>query len=133
MGCFGIGIGRTGAAAIEQNHDEKGIIWPLPIAPYHAVILPLNQKSHAVAEASARLAEELESIGMEVLVDDRPERPGVKFNDSDLIGFPFQVIVGDKGAAEGTVEIKNRRTGKTDKMPLRDARRFFSEIQSRWS
>ncbi|MCP9471592.1 MAG: proline--tRNA ligase [Nitrospira sp.] len=110
MGCYGIGVGRTAAAAIEQNHDEKGIIWPFPIAPFHVHLLPVTQSSKT-AEATARLYEALQEGGFEVLWDDRDERAGVKFNDADLIGAPFQIVVGDKGLADGVVEVKIRRTG----------------------
>jgi prolyl-tRNA synthetase len=110
MGCYGIGVGRTAAAAIEQHHDEKGIIWPFPIAPFHVHLIPLGQ-SAAVADATASLYAALEHAGLEALWDDRDERAGVKFNDADLIGAPFQVIVGDKGLAEGLLEIKMRNTG----------------------
>ena len=110
MGCYGIGVGRTAAAAVEQNHDDKGIIWPFPIAPVHVHLLPLGQ-SAPVAEATAGLYGSLQQAGLEVLWDDREERAGVKFNDADLIGAPFQVIVGDKGLAEGLLEIKIRKTG----------------------
>ena len=118
MGCYGIGVGRTAAAAVEQNHDDKGIIWPFPIAPFHVHLLPLG-KSAAVAEATERLYGALQQAGLEVLWDDRDERAGVKFNDADLIGAPFQVIVGDKGLAEGLLEVKTRRTG--DKIKISPA------------
>ena len=110
MGCYGIGVGRTAAAAIEQNHDDKGIIWPFPIAPFHVHLLPVSQ-SATTAEAAARLYEELLAGGFEVLWDDRNDRAGVKFNDADLIGAPFQIVVGDKGLADGVVEVKVRRSG----------------------
>lgn len=110
MGCYGIGVGRTAAAAIEQNHDAKGIIWPFPIAPFHVHLLPVTQSSKT-AQATARLYEMLQGEGFEVLWDDRDERAGVKFNDADLIGAPFQIVVGDKGLADGVVEVKIRRTG----------------------
>lgn len=110
MGCYGIGVGRTAASAVEQNHDDKGIIWPFPIAPFHVHVLSLGQ-STAVTEATSSLYTVLQSTGSEVLWDDRDERAGVKFNDADLIGAPYQIIVGDKGLAEGMVEIKTRRTG----------------------
>lgn len=110
MGCYGIGVGRTAAAAIEQNHDDKGIIWPFPIAPFHVHLLPVSQ-SATTAEAAARLYEELLAGGFEVLWDDRHDRAGVKFNDADLIGAPFQIVVGDKGLADGVVEVKVRRSG----------------------
>lgn len=110
MGCYGIGIGRTAAAAVEQNHDDKGIVWPFPIAPFHVHLISLGQ-STAAADAAASLYHALEAAGLEVLWDDRDERAGVKFNDADLIGAPYQVIVGDKGLAEGLLEVKSRNTG----------------------
>ena len=110
MGCYGIGIGRTAAAAIEQNHDEKGIIWPFPIAPFHVHLLTLSQ-SAITTEAATRLYQDLMSAGFEVLWDDRDERPGVKFNDADLLGAPFQIVIGDKGLAEGLIELKSRKDG----------------------
>lgn len=110
MGCYGIGIGRTAAAAVEQNHDDKGIVWPFPIAPFHVHLISLGQSTAAV-DAAASLYHALEAAGLEVLWDDRDERAGVKFNDADLIGAPYQVIVGDKGLAEGLLEVKSRTTG----------------------
>jgi len=119
MGCYGIGVGRTAAAAVEQNHDDKGIIWPFPIAPFHVHLLPLGD-SPAVTDATSRLYSELETAGFEVLWDDRDERAGVKFNDADLIGAPYQVVVGEKGLAAGTVEMKTRRTGEKIKLAPAD-------------
>jgi prolyl-tRNA synthetase len=110
MGCYGIGIGRTAAAAVEQNHDDKGIVWPFPIAPFHVHLISLGH-STAALDAAASLYQALEAAGLEVLWDDRDERAGVKFNDADLIGAPYQVIVGDKGLAEGLLEVKSRNTG----------------------
>jgi prolyl-tRNA synthetase len=110
MGCYGIGIGRTAAAAVEQNHDDKGIVWPFPIAPFHVHLISLGQSTAAV-DAAVSLYHALEAAGLEVLWDDRDERAGVKFNDADLIGAPYQVIVGDKGLAEGLLEVKSRHTG----------------------
>jgi len=110
MGCYGIGVGRTAAAAIEQHYDAKGIIWPFSIAPFHVHLLPVSQ-SEQTTTATGKLYDELTKTGFEVLWDDRPERAGVKFNDADLIGAPFQVIVGDKGLADGIVEVKIRRNG----------------------
>jgi prolyl-tRNA synthetase len=119
MGCYGIGIGRTAAAAVEQNHDDKGIVWPFPIAPFHVHLISLGQ-SNAVAEAATTLYAALQAAGLEVLWDDRDERAGVKFNDADLIGGPYQVIVGDKGLAEGLLEIKTRKTGVKTKLSPTD-------------
>jgi prolyl-tRNA synthetase len=116
MGCYGIGVGRTAASAIEQNHDAKGIIWPAPIAPFHIHLLPLSQ-SKPVADAAQQLYGALTQAGIEVLWDDRDERAGVKFNDADLIGAPYQLVIGDKGLAQGTVELKQRKTGAVSKLP----------------
>jgi prolyl-tRNA synthetase len=116
MGCYGIGVGRTAAAAIEQNHDEKGIIWPFPIAPFHVHLLPLSQ-SATTTEAATHLYQELLAAGFEVLWDDRDERAGVKFNDADLLGAPFQIVIGDKGLAEGLIELKSRKDGVKVKLP----------------
>ncbi len=115
MGCYGIGVGRTAAAAIEQHHDAKGIIWPVPIAPFHVLLLPLSP-SERVLETTRVLYEGLAAAQVEVLWDDRDERAGVKFNDADLIGVPYQVVIGEKGLAQGTVEIKDRRTGSVTKV-----------------
>jgi prolyl-tRNA synthetase len=115
MGCYGIGVGRTAAAAVEQNHDSKGIVWPFPIAPFHVHLIPLGQ-SAAVADATTGLYAALQQAGLEVLWDDRDERAGVKFNDADLIGAPFQVIVGDKGLSERVLEVKIRKTGEKIKI-----------------
>ena len=116
MGCYGIGIGRTAAAAIEQNHDAKGIIWPVPIAPFHVHVIALADKSGKVQATVNELEEQLEKAGVEVLLDDRDERPGVKFNDADLIGIPYQIVIGEKGLAQGQVELKERRTGTVTKL-----------------
>jgi prolyl-tRNA synthetase len=111
MGCYGIGIGRTVAACIEQNHDENGIIFPLPIAPFHCIISALNMKEEQVREVSESIYGQLSDAGVEVLLDDRDERPGFKFKDADLIGIPLRIVVGSKNLAEGNVELKNRKTG----------------------
>ena len=116
MGCYGIGVSRTAAAAIEQNHDAKGIIWPVPIAPFHVHLLPLSQ-SEAVQNQARGLYDQLGQAGVEVLWDDRDERAGVKFNDADLIGAPLHLVIGEKGLAQGQVELKARRTGTVTKLP----------------
>jgi prolyl-tRNA synthetase len=116
MGCYGIGVGRTAASSIEQNHDAKGIIWPLPIAPFQVHILPLGDKSGKVLATATDLEGQLEKAGIEVLLDDRDERPGVKFNDADLIGIPYQVVIGEKGLANNQVELKERRSGGVTKL-----------------
>lgn len=120
MGCYGIGIGRTAAAAVEQNHDEKGICWPMPIAPFQAQILPVTS-SEAVRLASEHLYNELIQQNIEVLLDDRNERGGVKFNDADMIGTPYHIIIGDKGLASNTIEIKDRKTGEKVLLPPNQA------------
>lgn len=111
MGCYGLGIGRTVAAAIEQNHDENGIIWPLPLAPYEVEVLNVNPDLPQVREVAEKIYSELLASGVDVLYDDRDERGGVKFKDADLIGFPVRVVVGKKGVEQGQVEISLRRDG----------------------
>jgi prolyl-tRNA synthetase len=128
MGCYGIGVGRTAASSIEQNHDAKGIIWPAPIAPFHVHVLPLAVKPGPVLDAACALETELEKAGIEVLVDDRDERPGVKFNDADLIGCPYQVVIGDKGLKEGQIELKERRTGTVTKLAPADVTTRLKEL-----
>jgi prolyl-tRNA synthetase len=113
MGCYGIGVSRTMAASVEQNRDENGIIWPLPIAPYHVVITMMKPTDAAHADVAAKLAKDLSEQGVDVLIDDRDERPGVKFKDADLIGIPLRITIGDKALAEGAVEFKDRKA--TDK------------------
>jgi prolyl-tRNA synthetase len=120
MGCYGLGVGRTLAAAIEQNHDDKGIIWPLPLAPFEVVLAVLNADKPEVVEAGERIYRELAAAGVDVVFDDRPERPGVKFNDMDLIGFPVRVVLGQRGLAAGEVELSLRRDGVKRPTPLED-------------
>jgi prolyl-tRNA synthetase len=120
MGCYGIGIGRTVAAAIEQNHDENGIIFPIPIAPFHCSVVAVNTKDSGVMAAAEEIYFCLEKLGVEVLFDDRDERPGVKFKDNDLIGIPIRIVVGSKGLAEGKVEMKIRSTGETLSLSLEE-------------
>ena len=121
MGCYGIGIGRTVAACIEQNNDENGIIFPLPIAPFHCIISALNIKEAPVREASELIYQQLAEAGVEVLLDDRDERPGFKFKDADLIGIPLRIVVGSKNLAEGKVELKERKSGEVTLLPIADA------------
>ena len=113
MGCYGIGVGRTAAAAIEQNHDEKGIIWPTPLAPFQAIILPVNFSDNTVSSAASNIYETLLKMGMEVLLDDRPDRLGAKFKDAELLGIPIQIVIGLKNLGEGKIEIKLRKTGES--------------------
>ncbi|HEY8555039.1 MAG TPA: proline--tRNA ligase [Burkholderiales bacterium] len=122
MGCYGIGVSRVVAAAIEQNHDANGIIWPDAIAPFRAVIVPIGyHKSTDVRAAAEKLYEELGAAGIDVLLDDRDERAGVMFADMDLIGIPHRLVIGEKGLAKGTIEYKRRRDGHTRDLPLADA------------
>ena len=109
MGCYGIGVERTAAAVIEQHHDENGIIWPLAIAPYHVVVVPVNIKKDEHRENAEKIYEELKAMGVEVLLDDRDERAGVKFKDSELIGIPMRITVG-KDIVDGKVEFKLRNS-----------------------
>jgi prolyl-tRNA synthetase len=118
MGCYGIGVTRTMAAAIEQNHDADGIIWPAAIAPYRVVVLPLQMNVPEVVEAAERLYADLAARGVEVLLDDRDERAGVKFKDADLIGIPLRIAVGGRGLKEGVVELKPRRAKEAQPVPL---------------
>ena len=107
MGCYGIGVTRIAAAAIEQNHDGDGIKWPMALAPFHVIITPAG-KEPELAAAAEKLYGELAALGVEALWDDRDERPGAKFKDADLIGIPLRVTVGKRGLAEGKLELKAR-------------------------
>jgi len=110
MGCYGIGVSRIVAAAIEQNHDDRGMIWPAAIAPWQVALLPMNmKKSTRVREATEALYAELQAAGLEVLLDDRPVRPGVMFSDMELIGIPCRVVVGEKNLDQGQFEYRGRR------------------------
>ena len=119
MGCYGIGITRIVAAAIEQNHDDNGIVWPPPLAPFDVCIVPIGlKKSPKVAQVVAELYDELVDAGFEVLLDDREERPGVMFSEMDLIGIPHRIVVGERGLANGSVEYRNRANGESADYPL---------------
>jgi prolyl-tRNA synthetase len=119
MGCYGIGVTRVVAAAIEQNHDERGIIWPEALAPFHVVIVPINyQKSARVREASERLYQDLAAAGLEPLLDDRDARPGVKFADAELYGIPHRIVVGERGLDAGQLEYRHRRATDAESIPL---------------
>ncbi|HMK34293.1 MAG TPA: proline--tRNA ligase [Desulfomonilaceae bacterium] len=113
MGCYGIGVSRTVAAAIEQNHDQDGIIFPPPLAPFRVVVTPVGAKNAEVDETAEKIYRDLWDGGIDALLDDRDERPGVKFKDADLIGIPFRITVGKKALAEGKAELRNRRTKET--------------------
>jgi len=120
MGCYGIGVTRSIAAAIEQNHDDFGIIWPMPIAPYHCIIIPASTKDVQVVETAQKLYQELQRLGVEVVLDDRDERAGVKFKDADLVGYPIRVTLGSKTLANGQVELKDRKSNETQLVLVAD-------------
>jgi prolyl-tRNA synthetase len=120
MGCYGIGITRTMQAIVEQHHDEKGIIWPIATAPYHVIVTVIKPKDETQLNMAYDIEKKLESMGVEVMVDDRDERPGVKFNDADLIGIPIRITVG-KLAGEGKVEYKLRREDTVETMTVEEA------------
>jgi prolyl-tRNA synthetase len=121
MGCYGIGITRTMAAAIEQGHDSDGMNWPMSLAPYHALVLPLQMRDpHVVATAEA-IYRDLAQAGVEVVLDDRDERPGIKFKDADLLGIPLRVTVGQKTLAQGNVEVKRRGRNEVQLVPPTEA------------
>lgn len=118
MGCYGVGVSRTMAAAIEQNNDKDGMIWPVAIAPYEVLVVPVNTKDEVSTQKAEAIYEELKKAGVEAVIDDRNERPGVKFKDADLIGYPLRVVVGPKTLAEGKLEVKVRRTGEVQMLPI---------------
>ena len=126
MGCYGIGVTRVVAAAIEQNHDERGIIWPEPIAPFQVVLVPINlAKSQRVRETADRLYDELTRAGIEVLLDDRDARPGAKFADAELLGIPHRVVVGERGLEAGNLEYRHRRAEASEDFALEGAVAFI--------
>jgi prolyl-tRNA synthetase len=128
MGCYGIGIGRTVAAAIEQNYDENGIVLPISLAPYEVIVLPLNMKDGQVKSVSENVYKRLLAIGAEVIIDDREESAGVKFKDADLIGIPIHVVIGQKALKEGAVEIKLRKGGVSKKINVEDVEKEIEAI-----
>ncbi|TMQ50669.1 MAG: proline--tRNA ligase [Candidatus Eisenbacteria bacterium] len=121
MGTYGIGITRTVAAVIEQLHDENGIAWPFSVAPYHVHVVPVNVSHPETREVAESLYAGLEKAGIEVLLDDRDERPGAKFKDADLIGVPLRVTIGERGLKDGVVELRDRKTGQVDRIPVGNA------------
>ncbi|MCB1706673.1 MAG: proline--tRNA ligase [Halioglobus sp.] len=126
MGCYGIGVSRIVAAAIEQNHDDSGIIWPDAMAPFQLAIVPLNMhKSEAVAQCAEHLYQQLRAAGVDVLLDDRNERPGVKFADMELIGIPHRIVIGDRALADGNIEYKSRRGDESQLVPQQDILAFL--------
>lgn len=128
MGCYGIGITRTVAASIEQNHDKDGIIWPVAIAPYEVVIVPANNKDKGVMNAARHLYDEMEDCRDEVILDDRDERAGIKFKDADLIGYPIRVTIGKKWKESGLVEVRLRRSGVVSEVALADCKTKVLEM-----
>jgi prolyl-tRNA synthetase len=127
MGCYGIGISRTMQAVIEQSHDNDGIVWPWNVAPFHVLICVLDPQLPEAMDLAKKLAAAAERAGAEVLVDDRVERPGVKFKDADLIGIPLRLTVGGKGLKEGVVELKPRAVKEMVKVPIADAEARLAE------
>jgi prolyl-tRNA synthetase len=126
MGCYGIGVTRIAAAAIEQNHDDNGIIWPLPIAPFQVAIVPINmRRSEALREAVEKMYSDFKSVGIDVLLDDRDSRPGVMFADMELIGVPMRVVMSDKGLGKGVVEYKGRTDESSTDVAVDDVVNFI--------
>ncbi len=121
MGCYGIGINRIVASLAETSHDENGLIWPLAIAPFSVLVIPLNVKDEEVLQAAEKYYQELTDAGVDCLLDDRPARPGFKFKDADLIGIPLRLVVGGKSLQAGEVEIKWRTASEAEKVPVGDA------------
>ncbi|MTI82858.1 MAG: proline--tRNA ligase [Firmicutes bacterium] len=120
MGCYGIGVTRTMAASVEQNHDQQGIIWPASIAPFQVVVIPVSTKDEAQVKMAEEIYNKLLQAGVEALIDDRPERAGVKFKDADLVGYPLRITVGSKGVKSGQAEVTERKTGETVMVPQQD-------------
>ena len=128
MGCYGIGVGRTLAAVIEQHNDKDGIIWPKAIAPYQVIVLPVNTKDEASNAKAEEIYNKLTAAGVETVIDDRDERAGVKFKDADLIGYPIRVVVGPKTLAKNQIEVKTRATGEVVMVDVNGD--YLAEIQS---
>lgn len=128
MGCYGIGVSRTMAAAVEQNHDDDGIIWPIPIAPYQVIVVPVNIKNDQLRLAAENIYRDLLAAGIEVILDDRDERAGVKFKDADLIGIPVRITIGPKSLEENKVEIKKRWEKEAELIGLADVLDKIKEI-----
>lgn len=128
MGCYGIGVGRTMAAAIEQNHDDYGIIWPMTIAPYHVIVIPVSSKDNEQIQFAENIYQELKKKGVQVIMDDRDERAGVKFKDADLIGYPLQIIIGKKTIIEGTVDLIIRKDKEEKTLKVENVVEFIKDI-----
>jgi prolyl-tRNA synthetase len=127
MGCYGIGVERAMASCVEVHHDDKGIVWPAAIAPFEAVVIVAQQNDAAVAEAGERAYQALLDAGVDVIIDDRPDRAGVKFSDAELVGIPFRITIGKRGLATGTAELTTRATGETVQLPLDDLAKHVRE------
>ncbi len=127
MGCYGIGVSRIVAAAIEQNHDDKGVVWPISIAPFHVELILINPKEEAAAQLAEELYDRLRAEGIEAILDDRNERLGVKFKDADLIGAPVRAVIGGRGVKEGVVEVQDRKDGSSEKIAISDVGDFLVE------
>ena len=127
MGCYGIGIARTVAAAIEQNHDEEGIIFPIPIAPFEVVILPLQMHETEIIESAEQIYVNLSKEGIDVLIDDRDLRAGIKFKDADLLGSPVRVTVGMRHLKQGLVEMKIRSESESSLIPFKEASQIIKD------
>ena len=130
MGCYGIGVGRTMAAIIEQHHDDKGIIWPISVAPFECEVVPVNDKDEWLMAEADKLYQQLNQCGVDTLIDDRKERPGVKFNDADLLGFPIRVTMGKKCSESGLAEIRLRATGEVIETPLAQVKDKVLELKA---
>lgn len=131
MGCYGIGVSRIVASAIEQNHDKFGIKWPDSLAPFSVAIVPMNMhKSHRIPDVAQKIYDDLKAQGVEVLFDDRKERPGVMFNDMELLGVPHQIVIGERNLDEGNVEYKNRRTGEKQMLAIDNVINFVNSFIS---
>jgi prolyl-tRNA synthetase len=128
MGSYGIGVGRVAAAIVERCHDAAGIVWPVNVAPFEAVVTVLNPKEVETSEVGERIYEALRASGIDVLLDDRDERPGVKFKDADLVGIPYRVVVGSRGLEKKIVELKRRRDGHTRELPVDRAAEAVAEM-----
>lgn len=128
MGCYGIGVGRTMAATIEQNYDESGIIWPITIAPFHVVVIPASNKDEQQVQIAETLYKQLKALGVEVVIDDRDERAGVKFKDADLIGYPLQVVIGKKTITENTIDVIHRKDKKKITVDGDKVANFINEL-----
>jgi prolyl-tRNA synthetase len=128
MGCYGIGVTRVVAAAIEQNNDANGIIWPDALAPFQVVLVPLNyQKSARVMEVADALYAQFQAAGIDVLLDDRDARPGVKFADSELLGIPHRIVIGERGLSAGNLEYRHRRATESQEIPAADPVGFIRD------